>query len=304
MKTNKRNINGILLLDKPIGFSSNQALQAVKRIFNANKAGHTGSLDPSATGMLPICFGEATKYSQFLLNADKRYRVTGKLGETTASGDNEGEILVKRSVEGVSVDTINQILPKFTGIISQLPPMYSAIKYKGQPLYKLARQGIEIERERRDINIYQLQLLGFNANDNLVEFEVHCSKGTYVRTLVADIGEELGCGAHVVALRRLEAGPYLEDQMVAFDKLQEFAEQCAYPELDKFLLPIESILVGMAEISLTADMVYYMSMGQSLLVPNASVPGLVKLKGKDGRFLGVGEIMPDGKVTPRKMVKR
>jgi len=211
----KRNISGILLLDKPVGFTSNEALQTVKKIFSANKAGHTGSLDPNASGMLPICFGEATKFSQFLLEANKRYLVTGKLGETTASGDSECEIIEKRIVKDIGVKSFERILPKFRGKISQLPPMYSAIKHKGQPLYKLARQGIEIKRDSREINIYELQLLDFK--NDLAEFDIYCSKGTYVRTLIVDIGEELGCGAHVVALRRLVVVPYQAEQMVSLN---------------------------------------------------------------------------------------
>ena len=310
----KRNISGILLLDKPVGFTSNEALQTVKKIFSANKAGHTGSLDPNASGMLPICFGEATKFSQFLLEANKRYLVTGKLGETTASGDSECEIIEKRIVKDIGVKSFERILPKFRGKISQLPPMYSAIKHKGQPLYKLARQGIEIKRDSREINIYELQLLDFK--NDLAEFDIYCSKGTYVRTLIVDIGEELGCGAHVVALRRLVVGPYQAEQMVSLDKLQELARVLGsalrlseddimkknYKELDKFLLPIESMLLDMPEIALTQDMVYYMSLGQAVLVPYSPSPGWVKLKSKDGKFLGVGEVMLDGKVTPRKMV--
>ncbi|HBC71187.1 MAG TPA: tRNA pseudouridine(55) synthase TruB [Coxiellaceae bacterium] len=310
----KRNISGILLLDKPVGFTSNEALQTVKKIFSANKAGHTGSLDPNASGMLPICFGEATKFSQFLLEANKRYLVTGKLGETTASGDSECEIIEKRIVKDIGVKSFERILPKFRGKISQLPPMYSAIKHKGQPLYKLARQGIEIKRDSREINIYELQLLDFK--NDLAEFDIYCSKGTYVRTLIVDIGEELGCGAHVVALRRLVVGPYQAEQMVSLDKLQELALVLGsalrlseddimkknYKELDKFLLPIESMLLDMPEIALTQDMVYYMSLGQAVLVPYSPSPGWVKLKSKDGKFLGVGEVMLDGKVTPRKMV--
>ena len=298
----KRNVSGILLLDKPVGASSNEALQVVKKLFGANKAGHTGSLDPGASGMLPICFGEATKFSQFLLESNKQYLVTGKLGETTASGDSECEVIEKRIVKDISVKSFEQILPKFRGKISQLPPMYSAIKYKGQPLYKLARQGIEIERDLREINIYKLQLLGFE--NDLAEFEIHCSKGTYVRTLIVDIGEALGCGAHVVALRRLAAGPYQATQMVSLGELQQLAAKNDYKGLDNLLLPIESMLGDVPEIALTADMIYYMLSGQALLVGRAPTSGLVKLKSKEGKFLGIGEVMLDGKVAPKKMIMK
>ncbi|MBU0744452.1 MAG: tRNA pseudouridine(55) synthase TruB [Gammaproteobacteria bacterium] len=297
----KRKLNGILLLDKPVGLSSNEALQIVKKLFNANKAGHTGSLDPGASGMLPICFGEATKFSQFLLEANKHYLVTGKLGETTASGDAENEIIETREVKGITTKSFEKILPQFRGKISQIPPMYSAIKHKGQPLYKLARQGIEVERAPREINVYKLELLSFN--DKLAEFEIYCSKGSYVRTLIVDIGEALGCGAHVVALRRLAAGPYQAKQMVPMDKLKELAKTGDYKEMDKFLLPIESMLVGMPDAVLTDDMAYYVSLGQAILISGAPTSGWVQLKNKKGKFLGVGEVMLDGKVSPRKMVR-
>jgi tRNA pseudouridine55 synthase len=297
----KRNVNGILLLDKPIGVTSNEVLQLVKKLFCANKAGHTGSLDPIATGMLPICFGEATKFSQFLLEANKHYTVTGKLGETTASADSEGAIIQKREVKNIDEQTIEKILPKFRGKILQLPPMYSALKHKGQPLYKLARQGIEVERQPREVTVHMLQLIELNGD--LVKFEMRCSKGTYVRTIVADIGELLGCGAHVIELRRLAVGPYQATQMVTVVKLQELAAKNDYKELDRLLLPIESMLVGMPEITLTADMVFYMQQGQPLVIPKAPDSGWVKMNSKSGQFLGVGEVMSDGKITPRRMCR-
>jgi tRNA pseudouridine55 synthase len=297
----KRNVNGILLLDKPAGATSNEVLQLVKRLFSANKAGHTGSLDPIATGMLSICFGEATKFSQFLLEANKHYVVTGKLGETTASADSEGAIIQKRKLENIDVQTIKKILPKFQGKILQLPPMYSALKYKGQPLYKLARQGIEIERESREVIVHMIQLLELSGN--LAKFEMRCSKGTYVRTIVADIGELLGCGAHVIALRRLAVGSYQTSQMVTVTTLQELAAKNDYKLLDQLLLPIESMLVDIPEIILTTDMVFYMYHGQSLVIPKAPNSGLVKMKSKSGQFLGVGEVMLDGKIAPRRMCR-
>ena len=295
----KRNVNGILLLDKPIGVTSNEVLQLVKKLYSANKAGHTGSLDPIATGMLPICFGEATKFSQFLLEANKHYTVTGKLGETTASADSEGAILEKREVKNIDAQRIEEILPKFRGKILQLPPMYSAIKHKGQPLYKLARQGIEVERQPREVTVYELNLLELSGE--LFKLEMRCSKGTYVRTIVSDIGEILGCGAHVIELRRLAVGPYQTNQMVVLQKLQELAAQNDYKSLDQLLLPIDSMLVDMPEVTLTADMVFYMHQGQSLVIPSAPDSGWVKMKSKNGQFLGVGEVLSDGKITPRRM---
>jgi len=297
----KRNLSGILLLDKPVGFTSNAALQVVKKLFKAVKAGHTGSLDPSASGMLPLCFGEATKFSQFLLEADKHYLVTGKLGQTTASGDGETPVIEKREVKEISAKDFEMVLSKFRGKISQIPPMYSAIKHKGQPLYKLVRQGIEVIREPRELDIYKLQLLKFDKD--LAEFDIHCSKGTYIRTLIVDIGEALGCGAHVVALRRLAVGLYQSVQMVQLDQLRELVAKNEYEELTKFLLPIDTMLMGMPEVTLTADMAYYAFSGQPILISNTPSTGWVKLKSKEGKFLGVGEVMLDGKVAPRKMVR-
>lgn len=297
----KHKLNGILLLDKPIGLTSNEALQVVKKLFGATKAGHTGSLDPIASGMLPLCFGEATKFSQFLLESDKQYFVTAKLGEVTPSGDGETAVIETRAVQKISAKNFEEILSKFRGKTSQVPPMYSAIKFKGQPLYKLIRQGIEVVRNPREINIYKLQLLGFN--NNFAEFYIHCSKGTYVRTLIVDIGESLECGAYVSALRRLAVGHYQQSQMISLDKLRELAAKNKGEELVKLLLPIETMLVGMPEVVLTHDMVYYAASGQSVFIPDASKTGWVKLKNKNGKFLGVGEVVSDGKVIPRKMCR-
>lgn len=301
IKQMKRNVNGILLLDKPKGASSNEILQVVKRLYCANKAGHTGSLDPLATGMLPICFGDATKFSQFLLEANKSYIVIGKLGETTQSQDSESPVLVKKEIGHINFNAIEEILPKFRGKIMQLPPMHSAIKHKGQPLYKLARQGITIEREPREITVYDIKLL--SLKNDLFELEIKCSKGTYVRTIVADIGDILGVGAHVVALRRSAVEPYDSDRMVGIDQVKELATNNDYAALDKLLLPIDSMLIAMPQVALTSDMVFYMQQGQAVLVPGVPNSGLVKMFSKSGKFLGVGEVMSDGKVTPRKMCK-
>lgn len=301
IKQMKRNVNGILLLDKPNGASSNEILQVVKRFYCANKAGHTGSLDPLATGMLPICFGDATKFSQFLLEANKSYMVTGKLGETTQSQDSESPVLVKKEAGHIDFNAIEEILPKFRGKIMQLPPMHSAIKHKGQPLYKLARQGITIERAPREITVYDIKLL--NLNNDLLELEIKCSKGTYVRTIIADIGDILGVGAHVVALRRLTVEPYDSNRMVSIDQIKELATKNDYAALDKLLLPIDSMLISMPQIVLTQDMFFYMQQGQAVLVPGAPNSGLVKMFSKSGKFLGVGEVTSDNKITPRKMCK-
>jgi tRNA pseudouridine55 synthase len=234
-----RDISGILLLDKPLGLSSNQALQKVKKLYQAQKAGHTGSLDPLATGVLPICFGEATKFSQYLLNADKVYLTRIKLGEKTATGDSEGEIIEKRPVDFM-FESLVEILSQFTGEQTQIPSMYSAIKQNGQPLYKLARQGIEVEREPRAIVVSELRLVSERSLfEEKQEFElyVHCSKGTYIRNLGEDIGEAAGCGAHLRSLRRLKAGQF--DEMHTLSSLELHRD--TYEKLDDFLLPVDAV---------------------------------------------------------------
>jgi len=235
---NHREVNGILLLDKPKGITSNAALQMAKRLFKARKAGHSGSLDPIATGLLPICFGAATKCAGFLLDSDKHYQTTALLGIQTDTGDIEGNILNERPVPALAPETLEKILAAFRGPLSQIPPMYSAIKHQGQPLYKLARQGIVIEREPRAIVIHELSLLDY-ANHQL-RLEIRATKGTYVRTLVEDIGEALGCGAHVVELRRLGTGPYAADQMLPFETLMKTVDQEGLEGLDQHLLPFET----------------------------------------------------------------
>jgi len=296
-----RRLNGVLLLDKPINLTSNAALQIVKRIYKATKAGHTGSLDPLASGMLPLCFGEATKFAQFLLEEDKSYHVVGKLGVTTTTGDAEGEIIATKPIGGITSAQIKNLLPQFSGAIEQLPSMYSAIKYQGQPLYKLARQGITIERQMRQINIYDLKFIDFDSN--MLTLFVHCSKGTYIRTLISDIGDALGCGAHVTSLRRLSVGSFQAQDMVAMETLQQFATQNDEAALDSLLLPIEVMLRNCPELRLTETMIYYLTQGSPIMVPHAPTSGYVKLKTKNGEFLGIGEILADGKVAPRRLIK-
>jgi tRNA pseudouridine55 synthase len=297
-----RNIHGILLLDKPIGITSNAALQQVKKLFNARKAGHTGSLDPIASGMLPLCFGEATKFSQFLLEADKHYRVIAKLGVKTTTGDIEGEIIHQQTVSGISQDILLNTLAKFKGEIEQIPSMFSAIKHQGQPLYKLARQGIEVERKPRVITIYELNLLHYQDNDSF-EFDVRCSKGTYVRNLVEDIGEILGCGAHVTSLRRLAAGPYQAEQMISMDALTALFTENGVAAADAHLLPVDSSVASWPTITISETAAFYLRQGQAIIVPHAPTSGWVRVMLKDGRFLGVAEILDDGKVAPRRLVK-
>jgi len=294
-----RAINGILLLDKPTDISSNHALQIVKRLFAARKAGHTGSLDPLASGMLPICFGEATKFSQYLLEADKRYWVVGKLGVKTTTGDAEGEIVAQQPTS-VSAEQLLPVLDKFRGEIQQVPSMFSALKHQGRPLYELARQGITIERAARAVTIHELILLEQTADT--ITLEISCSKGTYIRTLIEDIGDALGCGAHVTSLRRLSAGTYAANEMVTLQELEEVAQQGDFAQLDKFLLPIDSALRTLPLVSVSEAGAFYLLRGQSIIVPQAPTSGFVCLVLNPDRFLGIGEILSDGRVAPRKLI--
>jgi len=296
---NLRQVNGILLFDKPDGLTSNAALQIVKRLYRARKAGHTGSLDPLATGLLPICFGEATKVSGFLLDADKYYRVVCKLGERTTTGDAEGELLMQRPLTGVSEKRLRQALAGFQGEIEQIPPMYSALKHKGERLYRLARRGVEVAREPRRVTIHELEMLHFAAP--MVEFRLRCSKGTYVRTLVEDLGEQLGCGAHISALRRLGVGPFDNPQMFDLKSLETLAGD-GLAALDACLLPLESGLVQWPDVHLSGDSAFYLRQGQPVLVPNAPTDGWVRLYEGETRFLGMGEILDDGRVAPRRLL--
>ncbi len=296
-----RNINGVLLLDKPEGMTSNKALQEIKFLYKAAKAGHTGSLDPLATGLLPICLGEATKLSAFLLDADKRYRVRVKLGETTTTADAEGEVIERADPSGVTEERLRAVLDEFMGEQQQLPPMYSAVKHQGERLYKLARQGIEVEREPRTIQIYALELLGFELPE--FEMDVHCSKGTYVRTLAEDIGKRLGCGAYVSALRRTGVGPYSDAEMLTLEQVQAAFGDKRFEEMDQWLLPLESALANWPEVALTADAAFYMKQGQPILVPNAPTSGWVRLYANKTEFLGVGQILDDGRVAPKRLMQ-
>lgn len=302
-----RNVSGILLLDKPSGISSNHALQQVKRLYNASKAGHTGSLDPLATGLLPLCLGYTTKFSSFLLDADKRYRVRVRLGVSTTTADAEGEVVDTRPTDGVTEAALREVMAGFLGNIEQLPPMYSAVKHQGQRLYKLAREGKEVERTPRAIRIYALDLLDFQLPE--IELDVHCSKGTYVRTLAEDIGNRLGCGGHVCALRRSGVGPYVEGttRFVTLDELQALVEQApdapsAFAALDALLLPLDSVLAHCPAVRLSADAAFYLAQGQAVLVPQAPTEGMVRLYDLSDQFVGIGVILDDGKVQPKRLI--
>ena len=291
-----RNLSGLLVLDKPVGITSNAALQQVKALYQASKAGHTGSLDPLASGMLIICFGEATKFSQYLLDADKTYEVHAKLGEKTTTGDAEGEIVTRQSVPTFSKNEIEKVLENFRGEIRQIPSMYSAIKYQGKPLYEYARAGIEVERQARPIFIYELVLRSIEKQE--CHLFVHCSKGTYIRTLIENIGDKLRCGAHVAGLRRLSIGKFCPNSMVSLSELQQ---QTDLNELDKILLPIHLAVANYPKVELSETAQFYLRQGNSIIVPKAPTSGMVQLVGKNDRFIGVGEILENGKVAPRKL---
>lgn len=294
-----RKVNGILVLDKPIGITSNEALQRVKRLYQAQKAGHTGSLDKPARGVLPICLGEATKLSGFLLDSDKKYVTRCQLGTTTSTGDASGKMIEQRPVGNITSQQLEKILEEFRGEILQVPPMYSALKHKGERLYKLAYQGIEVDREARPVNIYELSLI--NLNDSCFEIFVSCSKGTYIRTLVEDIGHKLGCGAHVTDLQRTTAGPFSRECMHSMQELEVAAEQ-GLESLDKFLQPSDSAVADFTSVCLVESVAYYLQQGQPVMVPGSPTTGYVRIYTEVGDFLGMGEILDDGRVAPRRML--
>ena len=295
-----RDIHGVFLLDKPQGMSSNDIMQKVKRIFQANKAGHTGALDPLATGMLPICLGEATKFSQFLLDADKRYLVTAKLGERTDTSDAEGQIVETRDVK-VKTPEILTALEQFRGDILQVPTMFSALKHNGKPLYEYARQGITVEREARPITIFELNFIEYNAP--YLTLEVHCSKGTYIRTLVDDLGEVLGCGAHVTMLRRTAVADYPTEKMLDWHALQSLAEPHDLSLLDVLLLPMDTAVAKLPALTLNESQTQGIGFGQRIKFDNPnSLQGQVRLFSHENRFLGVAVIDENNVIRPQRLV--
>ncbi len=300
VKRIRRAVNGILVFDKPLGMSSNQALQKVRWLLNAEKAGHTGSLDPLATGVLPLCFGEATKYSQYLLDADKGYRTVAQLGVTTTTGDAEGDVLERREVT-VGRSELEQALVGFRGDIKQIPPMYSALKKDGQPLYKLARAGEVVEREARSVTISRLEVEAFEPP--LVTLEVACSKGTYIRTLVEDLGQVLGCGAHVAQLRRTQAGPFVLAQAISLETLEKAHAEGGPEALDAFLLPADAGLQHWPLVRLSEHSAYYWLHGQPVRAPEAPKFGMLRVQDHEGRFIGIGEVTDDGRIAPRRLIR-
>ncbi|PHQ79927.1 MAG: tRNA pseudouridine(55) synthase TruB [Coxiella sp. (in: Bacteria)] len=300
-KSNRRKVNGILLLDKPIGFSSNAILQQVKYLYFAAKAGHTGSLDPLATGMLPICFGEATKFSQYLLDADKSYYVKAKFGVRTATSDAEGEVVATKPVPDLTLAQIDTACDQFRGRVTQIPSMYSALKYQGKPLYYYARNGIEVPRKERTISVYQLDVLDYQ--DEVLTFSVKCSKGTYIRTIADDLGELLGCGAHVIELRRTQVGVYNEVDMITLPVLEKLKEAEKFETMDAFLLPVDTAVESWPAIQLNADLVHYLKQGSPVHVPNLPENcQWLRLQTEEGIFFGVGERQDDGRVAPKRLV--
>lgn len=291
----KRAVHGVLLLDKPLGLSSNQALQHARRLFQAAKAGHTGSLDPLATGLLPLCFGEATKFSHFLLDADKSYRASIKLGATTTTGDAEGEVLTTAEVN-VSAQALNAALAQFTGDIQQVPPMYSALKHQGKALYEYARAGVDIERSARPVTIHNITLESFEQDQ--VHITVSCSKGTYIRTLAEDIGHALGCGAHLSGLRRLTSAHFELTNAWSLEQLEVMSSE----ERDRSLLPVDATLRDLPEISLDEASVHYLMQGQQVWKSGVVPAGLLRIYSESGDFLGLGERTDDGKIAPKRLL--
>ena len=290
----KRAIDGILLLDKPLGLSSNQALQLAKRLFQAAKAGHTGSLDPLATGLLPICLGEATKFSHFLLDADKSYRALIRLGSTTTTGDAEGEIITTTAVSATPV-ALQAALQRLTGDIEQIPPMYSALKHEGKALYEYARAGQNIERPARRVSIYEIQLNSYAQG--LVDITVSCSKGTYIRTLAEDVGRLLGCGAHLAGLRRLTTAHFSLDNALTLEQLDAMPMEMR----DQALLPADAALAKLPKVELDADSAHYLLQGQAVWKAGLVEGGPLRLYAGDV-FLGMGERSADGKIAPRRLL--
>lgn len=304
-----RPVDGILLLDKPTGITSNAALQQVKGIYFAEKAGHTGALDPLATGMLPICFGEATKFSQFLLDSDKRYQVVAQLGQRTDTSDADGEIISERAVNFTDTELLHSI-DQFRGDIEQVPSMFSALKYEGKPLYEYARAGIEVPRKSRPISVYEIKLLDYDRDAKTLSMEIHCSKGTYIRTIVDDLGELLGCGAHVAQLRRIGVSGYPADKMVTLEELEALLQQARDQEiqpkelLDPLLLPLDTAVQDLPEVNVPVTMAGYIMNGQAIQVGGAPDEGFMRLTiGENHEFVGVAELDEDGLVAPKRLVR-
>ncbi|MGI5309165.1 tRNA pseudouridine(55) synthase TruB [Rheinheimera sp. WS51] len=300
-RRNARSVNGILLLDKPLDISSNGILQRVRWLYQAKKAGHTGALDPMASGLLPLCFGEATKFSQFLLDTDKTYQVEAKFGIRTTTSDAEGEVISTKPVQHNQA-MLEQAMQAFRGDIQQVPTMFSALKYQGQPLYRYARQGITVPREARPISIYRFELVSFTPE--VARFVVHCSKGTYIRTLIDDLGEALGCGAHVSALHRTQVGPFDIEQAYTVAAIEKVTLPCHnskdFSSVDGLLLPVDAGLVGLSELVVSAAEQKKVQHGQNFTTDLADCAA-IKLYSESRQFLGIGQVI-DGVLSSRRLL--
>ena len=285
----------MLLLDKPVGITSNAALQHVKHLYHASKAGLTGILDPLASGLLPLCFGEATKFAQYPTDANKAYEAVIKLGITTDTGDSAGQILTQQ-VATVSLVEVERAISRFIGPILQTPPMYSALKHHGQPLYKYARQGIEIERAPREVTLHQIALTAFQGDT--LSISVDCSKGTYIRVLAEDIGKALGCGAHLIALRRTRVGDFVVADAVSLQTIEGLSEG----ERDGRLLPTDCLVGNLPRVDLAPDAAFYLRQGQSVWEPKLQNHQRYKMYDEKQRFMGIGEVDAEGKLAPKRLV--
>ena len=284
-KKKGRDISGILILDKPLHISSNRAVQIIKRLYGAKKVGHTGSLDPLASGVLPICLGHATKVSQYLLASDKTYHFTMKLGQTTQTGDVEGDVVLERSIPAIDDIAIDALLKEFTGGIQQIPPMYSALKHNGQRLYALAREGKVVDRPARDVTIKSLELL--SKTDDSLTLEVCCTKGTYVRTLAEDLGEQLGCGAHVTYLRRIKTGPFELNEAVSIEQLESL--QGDINALDQQLNTLDLALQEYPVVDCADEEVADLCLGRQVHVASLQHHPLIRLNDPKGNIFGLGK---------------
>ena len=292
-----RQVDGVLLLDKPVGLSSNAALQRARRAYRAERAGHTGTLDPLATGLLPVLFGDATKFGAEVLEADKRYRATVALGVRTATGDAEGEVIERRPV-AVDAARLEAVVARFVGRIAQTPPMHSALKHAGRPLYAYARAGVVVERAPRTVSIHALRVEAYV--DGRLEIDVRCSKGTYIRTLAEDIGAALGCGAHLAALRRTESGPFRLQDAHPLAAVEAASDE----DRLRLLLPADVLLAGLPRIALEPGVAARFAHGQAVDAPPATAPGRLCAYDPAGRLLGVGECGADGRVRPQRLVRQ
>ena len=307
-KPKGRPISGVLVLNKSGGMTSNRALQIAKRLFYVAKAGHTGSLDPLATGVLPLCFGDSTKFSQYLLDADKAYDSTFRLGERTDTSDSDGTIVETQDASHLTEAIVAEALQAFEGQISQVPSMYSALKKDGQPLYKLARQGIEVERKARQVTVYSIKLLAFRPGAVAeVDVSVSCSKGTYIRSIAEDLGQALNVGGHVARLHRTQAGPFKISESVSIEALEQLKVCETEPEvLDHLLLPVDAPIANLPKLDLPEATAYYFRQGNPVMDAQVFALGgegdKVRVFDQAGDFLGIGELSDDGRVAPKRLV--